>query len=56
MDCESSPPGWIGPSDIQVSALGLIVLRPVRVADRGSWNALDERTPKEEVKQPPDNF
>lgn len=53
---ESLPPGWVGPSHTQVGAFGLIVLRPVRVADHGSWDALDERTPKEEVKEPPDNL
>lgn len=56
LNCESLPPGRVGPSHPQVSALGLIVLRPVRVADRGSWDALNERTPQEEVEQPPDKF
>ena len=52
----SLPPCRVGPRDIQVSAFGLVVLRPVRVADGGSWDALDERTAQREVEQPPDEF
>lgn len=47
---DNSPPGWVSPSHIQVGTFGFIVLRPVREADRGSWNAFDERTSQEEVK------